>query len=186
MYGLGGLLERGCGWSGIAWEGVRCGCLRSRGIRLKPAVCRGGIRVFLRAIRAAVPLRNRSFEPPEPQRRLGVDCCRYALGKRQFMHNVEPSPFGRESAFKRREVPLTKAVRSCFRTNGLPQPGCDPATVRPLLPPAPHVRGNRVSALQLTRTFLLCQTISKFTARTIMQWSTLRRMKKTTERRASP
>ena len=85
------------------------------------------------------------------------------------MHNVEPSPFWRESAFKQREVRRPLSIRSHFRTDGLPQLSCDPAIALPLLLHAPHVRGNRVQALQLMRTFLLCQKISKFTARTIMQ-----------------
>lgn len=85
------------------------------------------------------------------------------------MHNVEPSPFWRESAFKQREV-LQTIVRSFTLSHErTAQLSCDPAIVPPLLLHAPHVRGNRVQALQLMRTFLSCQKISKFTARTIMQ-----------------
>lgn len=82
------------------------------------------------------------------------------------MHNVEPSPFGGSRRSKQREVPQT-IVRSFTLSHELTAPTelrpSDRATTF-------AARSSRAwEALQLMRTFLLCQKISKFTARTIMQ-----------------
>ncbi len=60
------------------------------------------------------------------------------------MHNVEPSPFWPESAFKQREVPQT-IVRSFTLSHELTAPTeLRPSDRATTLLPAPHVRGNRV------------------------------------------